>query len=166
MLSHYRYSVDRLTPTWDNRADGYPEVLLSGPLDTRGFEKWSIHLEYDFPALLAKLRQERGLSQAALAQAVGANRSTVSYAESGERRPSRESVIQFARALTLTAGQADELLVAAGYAPTLFDRLRPTDPDFQFVAHFLAGDGVSEARREQFRRLLRDLAAFCGYGAQ
>jgi transcriptional regulator with XRE-family HTH domain len=122
-------------------------------------------MERDFAAVLASYRQRSGLSQHRLAQATGANRSTISLLESGGRHPTREFVLQLARALTLTAAEADELLVAARHSPTIFSRLSPADPDLRLVFHILAGDGIPDDKRCSFRQLLRGAAGLCGLAA-
>ncbi len=111
-----------------------------------------------FAALLTTYRLRRGLSQNALARAVGVSPSTVNNLESGQRHPTRELALQLAATLDLSETEADELLVAARHSPPIFDRLSPADPDLRIALRFLAGDGVPESKRQHFRQLLRGLA--------
>lgn len=71
-----------------------------------------------FSMRLANLRKEKGLKMESLAKDVGVSKSYISLLESGGRQPSRDVVIQLARALG-GEGQAlrDELLILAGFAP-------------------------------------------------
>ncbi len=111
-----------------------------------------------FAALLAAYRLRRGLSQNALARAVGVSPSTVNNLESGQRHPTRDLARQLAGVLDLSEAETDELLVAARHSPPIFDRLSPADPDLRIALWLLAGDGVPEPKRQHFRQLLRSLA--------
>lgn len=51
---------------------------------------------------VARFREEQGLSQSALAKAMGTSQSAISQIESGERNPSFETVREIARVLKLT----------------------------------------------------------------
>lgn len=55
--------------------------------------------EQAFGALLRRLRRERGMSQEALAEASGCDRSYLSFLERGINSPSLSMVFQLARAL-------------------------------------------------------------------
>ncbi len=78
-----------------------------------------------FSLRLQALRKARKLNMEKLAQAVGVSKSFVSLLESGGRQPSRDVVLELAKALTpdaTTEGTAfeklrDELLVLAGFMP-------------------------------------------------
>lgn len=91
-----------------------------------------------FGALLASYRRRAGLSQNALALAVGMNASSINRYESGERdRPEREAVDALASALGLTRQGHDLLRIAAGYAPSFAE-----DRTVRQLARLLAGDAV------------------------
>src|SRR5918994_2193700 len=70
-----------------------------------------------FPARLAWWRQRRGLSQFRLASAAACSQRHVSFLELGRTKPSREMVLRLSTALDMPLRQANELLLAAGYAP-------------------------------------------------
>ncbi|MCG9916987.1 MAG: helix-turn-helix transcriptional regulator [Phenylobacterium sp.] len=71
----------------------------------------------DFPAMLARLRRQRGLSQLGLALAAQVSQRHVSFLETGRTRPSRDMVGRLALALELALQDANALLLAAGFAP-------------------------------------------------
>lgn len=71
----------------------------------------------DFPAMLGRLRRQRGLSQLGLALAAEVSQRHVSFLETGRTRPSRDMVGRLARALDLTLKDENALLLAAGFAP-------------------------------------------------
>jgi transcriptional regulator with XRE-family HTH domain len=70
-----------------------------------------------FPARLAWWRKRRGLSQFRLATAAVCSQRHLSFLELGRTRPSREMVLRLSTALDMPLRQANELLLAAGYAP-------------------------------------------------
>ncbi len=70
-----------------------------------------------FAAHLRCHRTRAGLSQAALARAIGHTHGAVSRLESGSRNASRATVEALAGALSLGALEGDRLLLSAGYAP-------------------------------------------------
>jgi transcriptional regulator with XRE-family HTH domain len=70
-----------------------------------------------FPVRLRWWRDKRGLSQLELAMAAGCSQRHISFLELGRTRPSREMVLRLAGALDVPLRQANELLLAAGYAP-------------------------------------------------
>lgn len=51
---------------------------------------------------VAALREEKGLSQSALARLTGSSQSAISQIESGDRNPSYDTIRQIARALDVT----------------------------------------------------------------
>ena len=67
-----------------------------------------------FGAILAKIRQEAGWSQLALAHEVGSTQSTISAWERGESEPPPDIVFQFEEAFDLERGELSRLL---GYLP-------------------------------------------------
>jgi transcriptional regulator with XRE-family HTH domain len=70
-----------------------------------------------FPARLAWWRKRRGLSQLRLAEAAACSQRHLSFLELGRTKPSREMVLRLSSALDMPLRQANELLLAAGYAP-------------------------------------------------
>jgi transcriptional regulator with XRE-family HTH domain len=70
-----------------------------------------------FPARLAWWRKRRGLSQFRLATAAACSQRHLSFLELGRTRPSRDMVLRLASALDMPLRQANELLLAAGFAP-------------------------------------------------
>lgn len=55
-----------------------------------------------FGARLARIREDAGLTQSALARAVGTSQSAISQIEAGDRNPSYEMIRQIAGALHVT----------------------------------------------------------------
>lgn len=70
-----------------------------------------------FPSRLRRWRERRALSQFELAMRTGCSQRHVSFLELGRTKPSREMVFRLATALDLPLRQANELLLAAGFAP-------------------------------------------------
>ena len=70
-----------------------------------------------FPTRLAWWRKRRGLSQFRLATAAACSQRHLSFLELGRTKPSREMVLRLSTALDMPLRQANELLLAAGYAP-------------------------------------------------
>src|SRR5262245_27046461 len=70
-----------------------------------------------FPSRLTGLRKQRGVSQLQLAATADCSQRHISFLELGRTRPSREMVQRLSMALGLTLRQANELLLAAGFAP-------------------------------------------------
>jgi transcriptional regulator with XRE-family HTH domain len=68
--------------------------------------------------LLRHWRRERRLSQMGLALAAGTTSRHVSFIESGRSQPSREMVLRLARVLDVPLRERNQLLLAAGYAPS------------------------------------------------
>jgi transcriptional regulator with XRE-family HTH domain len=62
-------------------------------------------------------RARRGMSQLALALEADVSPRHVSFVETGRAQPSREMVLQLARALDIPLRERNLLLLAAGYAP-------------------------------------------------
>jgi transcriptional regulator with XRE-family HTH domain len=72
--------------------------------------------------LLRQWRVHRGLSQLALALEANVSQRHLSFVESGRSGPSREMIGRIAHALDLPLRARNELLVAAGFAPTYGER--------------------------------------------
>lgn len=108
-----------------------------------------------FALTLRAYRERTGQSQNGLARAVDVSPSTVNMLESGDRRPTRDLVLRLGRALDLQPTDFDLLLDSAGFLPTVYDQLPPTDPDLLLVARVLADVQVPEPEKTQLRALLR-----------
>lgn len=85
-----------------------------------------------FGPALRRWRGERRLSQLELALAAGVSQRHVSFVESGRSRPSRDMVLQLAEAMDLPLRQRNQLMMAAGFAPTYAQR-DLGDPDMTAV---------------------------------
>jgi transcriptional regulator with XRE-family HTH domain len=70
-----------------------------------------------FPARLAWWRKKRGQSQMQLSMAASCSQRHISFLELGRTKPSREMVLRLSEALDVPLRQANELLLAAGFAP-------------------------------------------------
>jgi transcriptional regulator with XRE-family HTH domain len=70
-----------------------------------------------FPSRLRWWRGKRELSQLQLAMTAGCSQRHISFLELGRANPSREMVLRLAEALDVPLRQANELLLAAGFAP-------------------------------------------------
>lgn len=115
-----------------------------------------------FGALLRRLREQRGLSQSALARAVGVSASTVNMLEAGQRRPGRETALGLARALDLDPVETDDLLVAGTHLPTVYARLASDDLALvRSITTLLADERVPRSRREAFARLVQLALGLC-----
>ncbi|HEV2069265.1 MAG TPA: helix-turn-helix transcriptional regulator [Acidimicrobiales bacterium] len=77
--------------------------------------------------LLREWRGRRRLSQLQLSSATGVSTRHLSCVETGRSTPSRELVLHLARALEVPARSANDLLLAAGYAPSFSQH--PLDAD-------------------------------------
>ena len=83
---------------------------------------WALYTCGRFGAVLSAYRRRATLSQNQLGIRCGINPSYVNRMESGERnRPTIEVTRAFIAALDLDTRDADELLLAAGYAPSFSD---------------------------------------------
>lgn len=83
-----------------------------------------------------KLRTWRGrrrLSQLELAGEAGISARHLSFVETGRSRPSREMVVHLARSLDVPLREQNDLLLAAGYAPT-FPQRPLADPALHAVS--------------------------------
>jgi transcriptional regulator with XRE-family HTH domain len=81
---------------------------------------------------LRSWRQRRHLSQLELANLAGVTTRHLSFVETGRSRPSREMVLHLAEHLDVPLRERNQLLVAAGYAPT-FRQGDLADPSFDAV---------------------------------
>jgi transcriptional regulator with XRE-family HTH domain len=85
---------------------------------------------------LRRWRRALRVSQMDLAFDAGISSRHLSFIETGRSRPSREVVLQLAKALRLPLRQSNELLLAAGYAPE-FSAVALDDERLAVVRHAL-----------------------------
>lgn len=78
--------------------------------------------------LLRQWRTRRGFTQLALSLEAGVSTRHLSYVETGRAQPSRELVERLAERLAVPLRERNQLLVAAGYAPT-YSRRSLDDPE-------------------------------------
>jgi transcriptional regulator with XRE-family HTH domain len=83
-----------------------------------------------FGGLVRYWRELRGLTQAELAFECGVSTRHLSFLENGRASPSQRLALKLSRHLRLPPGDRNTLLLAAGFAPLLYER-RPDDPDFR-----------------------------------
>lgn len=105
-----------------------------------------------FGNVLRELRQQRGISQAAVATRAGVDRSYINRLEAGERgAPAPTTVEAFATALALSPTETDTLLAAAGLLPRSLQALGPTDPTILLLAQRLTDPRLSLGARATLR---------------
>jgi transcriptional regulator with XRE-family HTH domain len=106
--------------------------------------------------LLRRWREQRGLSQNALARRMGVNPAYVNRLEHGGRGARNRALLErAAAALDLGPAERDALLTAAGHLPRALQQVGPTDPTLQLVADLLADPNVSPADKALFRLHVR-----------
>ncbi|MGH2460390.1 MAG: helix-turn-helix domain-containing protein [Chloroflexota bacterium] len=108
-----------------------------------------------FGSVLRSLREGAHLSQSAVARRAGLDPSFVNRLESGQRNAERSIAERLAQALELEPAQADRLLAAGGYLPTLFARVGLRDPTLEIVARILGDESLSPNERDDFREIIR-----------
>jgi transcriptional regulator with XRE-family HTH domain len=86
--------------------------------------------------MLRSWRQRRHLSQLDLASLAGVTARHISFVETGRSRPSREMVLHLAEHLEVPLRDRNQLLLAAGFAPT-FRHSDLSDPSFDPVRRAL-----------------------------
>lgn len=108
-----------------------------------------------FASLLRTYRVAAGLSQNALARAVGVNPAYVNRLESGERRPSqRHYVLDLAKAIGLDDEATNRMLEAGGHLPVGYERLDSRDNTMRLVADILSDQSIPDQERAEFRQLI------------
>lgn len=95
-----------------------------------------------FRLTMIQYRRRYGLSQAALAQRMGFDQSSVSRLESGQRKPSRGTVQTMSDAMELNRDERCRLFASAGFVPNVDD-----EPLLADLARFLADDAASPAAK-------------------
>lgn len=100
----------------------------------------------DFAQTLRKLREQAGISQVDLAEAIDMHPSHLNRIEAGVRNPPRQkNVLAIARALKLTPDEKDKLLLSAGYAPKELEGQIISHPLAQMIGEDI--DGLLQAIR-------------------
>lgn len=115
----------------------------------------------DFGVTLSTIRCARGLSKRCLAQAAGFDHSLISRLESGQRAPSRETVMTLCGALPATPSERDRLLLAADFAPRGPGRLTQALTALDELARRADTDTAAHAARvaDDLGALITTLAA-------
>jgi transcriptional regulator with XRE-family HTH domain len=90
----------------------------------------------EFGPLLQDWRRRRRLSQLALASGAGVSTRHLSFVETGRAKASREMVLHLAEHLDVPLRERNQLLLAAGFAPT-FRESPLDDPGMATVQHAL-----------------------------
>ena len=108
-----------------------------------------------FPDLLLKLREERGLSKAALAKRSGLDPSSITRFEQGQRAHERDSIIQIADAMVLPAVDRDRLLATAGFRSEVWD-----DPSLVDLVVLLNDNSINAKARSEVRSVLNMATAY------
>jgi transcriptional regulator with XRE-family HTH domain len=103
-------------------------------------EETAMYQDLSFGERLREWRQRRRMSQLDLAAEAELSTRHLSFVETGRSRPSRETVLRLAEALELPLRSRNELLIAAGFAPSY--------PERPF------GDAALENAREVVQRIL------------
>lgn len=119
-----------------------------------------LSLRDEFPTLLRDFRERNGRSRNALAHEVGVDPSYLTRIEHGDREPPRQHIVEaITRALRLSVSERNRLLVSAGYAPLSVVQLGSWDDALQAVADVLNDLELSPDERNEFRSIVRMIAA-------
>lgn len=89
-----------------------------------------------FPDLLRQWRNERRMSQLALATEAGISTRHLCFLEKGRSQPSREMVVLLASVLDIPLAAQNALLIAAGFAP-VFSEARLDGPELSNIQQAL-----------------------------
>jgi transcriptional regulator with XRE-family HTH domain len=109
----------------------------------------------DFPAMLERLRDERGWSKADLAKRARLDPSSITRFEQGSRHPDRDTVLLLAETMALPLAHRDRLLASAGYRSELWD-----DPLLVDLSSLLADTDTPSAIRDEVRSILKAALAY------
>ena len=104
-----------------------------------------------FPGLLKSLRQKSSLSQRQLAQAVQVHHTYISKLESGQERPSQETIQALAKALK---ADAIDLELAAGHLPEEFARAVAERKELQVLLGLAARNRLKDEDYKALRELI------------
>lgn len=140
-------------------------------MDDRVTEQSERLATHGFAPMLREYRDRRRMSQSRLAKAAGFDHSYVSRLESGTRMPTRDAVVKLADAMSLTDGERDALLAAAGFMPGRIESLFADEPVLSEVLGLLQDCQVPAEVRDDVRHMISLLvrqahrASFAGHGA-
>jgi transcriptional regulator with XRE-family HTH domain len=115
----------------------------------------------EFGPLLTELRRARGLAQRTLADRSGADASTISRLEQGERGVSPELVDRLAAALEATVPERLLLRQAAGFLPPLVTSLA-AHPELASLAAVFQRPALEDRHRALLRDYVRLALAHAG----
>jgi transcriptional regulator with XRE-family HTH domain len=102
-----------------------------------------------FGPRLRHWRQQRGLSQLALALQAEVSTRHLSWLETGRAQPSRAMVLRLATQLQVPLAERNQLLVAAGHAPA-WPRRTLDDPALGIAWPISAGEATVNARDQSW----------------
>jgi len=105
--------------------------------------------------LLTRLRAERGISKAELAEKTGLSPSSITRFEQGSRDPERETILLMAKAMVLPLADRDRLLAAGGFRSELWD-----DPLLIELAQLMQEGAIPEDARREARSVVRMAIAY------
>lgn len=108
-----------------------------------------------FPALLQRLREDRGFSKADLAKRTSLDPSSITRFEQGARQPERDTVLAIARAMALPMTERDLLLASAGFRSEMWD-----DSMLVELTHLLNDHEIPSKAREEARSVVRMAVAY------
>jgi transcriptional regulator with XRE-family HTH domain len=121
----------------------------------------------DFSTLLRSYRERAGRSRNNLAHEIGIDPSYLTRCEHGDRDPPRQHIIEaLARALRMSVPERNRLLVSAGFAPLSVMQLGAWDDALQAVTDVLNDVHLSPEERDEFRSVVRLIAARWRGGAK
>lgn len=113
-----------------------------------------------FSELMKEFRQRGGLSQNELARRAGVDPAYVNRMERANGPIPRPAVLNaLITTLQLDALETEKLLVAAGYCPQSVTRLGTWDQALDLVANVLGNKSLSDRERDEFREVIRLVAA-------
>ena len=113
-----------------------------------------------FSDLMRGYRQQAGLSQNELARRAGVDPAYVNRMERTNGPIPRPAVLNaLITTLQLDALDTEKLLVAAGYCPQSVTRLGTWDQALDLVANVLGNKSLSDRERDEFREVIRLVAA-------
>lgn len=112
-----------------------------------------------FGDLLRRYREQRRLTQSALARQAGLDPSFINRLEHDQRGAERPIVDKLAAGLGLSLEETDDLFARAGYLPPSFGQLGLTDPTLRLVAQILTDPRINPADRADFRDVIRLIGA-------
>lgn len=94
------------------------------------------HINLTIGQLIRQWRQQRRLSQFALAVETEISQRHLSFIESGRAIPSRDMVLRLAEHLDIPLRERNILLTAAGYAP-VYSEVKPDTPNHHQIQQFV-----------------------------